>query len=341
MNEDYLDFIAGYIKKLEEAENLDVIELGYDRYEDNLFDIIIEIGNVFEKELPQIKESVFLHHDSLNRDIDITKGILKKFLIQNGYKKINNQDNSAINKFWISFKVYFEQELPNKDYLKSQYIGYNNFNGGVYFIDIDYNYQYKLHYGIDYSEPKDIGDIKMFIELAFNQWIENRYEFTKDTNAIFQKFHLPFKLQKGKIIKSGYKTTNLDNRIINFSMLERKIQYAEEMILSQEVLDKKCALDYIIDSLQYIISIQEGKGINDKYATAAKKVSKYVDGKVYAVVKNEINELMKISNEYFDIRHNEYLNKAKEKREAISDSIFIEYLYNRAYALLYLLKIKQ
>ena len=62
---------------------------------------------------------------------------------------------------------------------------------------------------------------------------------------------------------------------------------------------------------------------------------------MYAVVKNEINELMKISNEYFDIRHNEYLNKAKEKREAITDPIFIEYIYNRAYSLLYILKLKQ
>lgn len=341
MNEEYLEFVAGYIRKLEEAENLDIIEIGYKRYADNIFDIIIEIGNVFEKELPEIKESVFLHYDSLNRDIDTTIGILKKFLIKNGYKKINNQDNSDINKFWTSFNTYFEKELPNKDYLKSQYIGYDNFDGGIYFVDIDYNYRYKLHYGIDYTEPKTIGDIKMFIELAFNQWIENRYEFTKDTNAIFQKFHMPFKLQKGKIIKSGYKTTNIDNKIINFSMLERKIQYAEEMILSQEVLDKKCALDYIIDSLQYIISIQDGKGIMDKYATASKKVSNNINGKMYAVVKSEINELMKISNEYFDIRHNEYLNKAKEKREAISDSIVIEYLYNRAYALLFILKIKQ
>lgn len=49
-----------------------------------------------------------------------------------------------------------------------------------------------------------------------------------------------------------------------------------------------------------------------------------MNGKIYAVVKNEINELMKISNEYFDIRHNEYLNKAKEKREAITDAVFIE-----------------
>lgn len=49
---------------------------------------------------------------------------------------------------------------------------------------------------------------------------------------------------------------------------------------------------------------------------------------------------MKLSNEYFDIRHNEYLNKAKEKREALEDLQFIEYLYNRVYALLYLLRLK-
>ena len=40
------------------------------------------------------------------------------------------------------------------------------------------------------------------------------------------------------------------------------------------------------------------------------------------------------------LRHNDYLNAAKEKREALNDSQFIEYLYNRAYAMLYLLRIK-
>ena len=49
---------------------------------------------------------------------------------------------------------------------------------------------------------------------------------------------------------------------------------------------------------------------------------------------------MKISNEHFDIRHNDYLNKAKEKRESLNDSQFIEYLYNRSYDLLYLLRLK-
>ena len=40
------------------------------------------------------------------------------------------------------------------------------------------------------------------------------------------------------------------------------------------------------------------------------------------------------------LRHNDYLNAAKEKREVLNDSQFIEYLYNRAYAMLYLLRIK-
>ena len=49
---------------------------------------------------------------------------------------------------------------------------------------------------------------------------------------------------------------------------------------------------------------------------------------------------MKIANEYSDIRHNEYLNKAKEAREIINDTSFIEYLYNRVYSLLYFLRLK-
>ena len=54
----------------------------------------------------------------------------------------------------------------------------------------------------------------------------------------------------------------------------------------------------------------------------------------------KLDELMKLSNEYFDVRRNDYLNAAKEKREALNDSQFIEYLYNRAYAMLYLLRLK-
>ena len=39
------------------------------------------------------------------------------------------------------------------------------------------------------------------------------------------------------------------------------------------------------------------------------------ESKLYTVIHNELEEINKIINEYFDIRHNEYLNKAKQKRK--------------------------
>lgn len=45
----------------------------------------------------------------------------------------------------------------------------------------------------------------MFIELAFKHWIKNdkRYDFNKDVNRIFSELRLPYRLQKGKIIKKN------------------------------------------------------------------------------------------------------------------------------------------
>lgn len=54
MNQEYLEFMASYLDKIDEAQNIDIEKIGYDRYAENLFDIIIEISNVFEKELPEI-----------------------------------------------------------------------------------------------------------------------------------------------------------------------------------------------------------------------------------------------------------------------------------------------
>lgn len=50
------------------------------------------------------------------------------------------------------------------------------------------------------------------------------------------------------------------------------------------------------------------------FSKAMTHIELYIkNGKVYAVVKKELEELMKLSNEYFDVRHNDYLNAAKEK----------------------------
>ena len=63
MNQEYLEFMASYLDKIYEAQNIDIEKIGYDRYDENLFDIIIEISNVFEKELPEIKTSILLRND--------------------------------------------------------------------------------------------------------------------------------------------------------------------------------------------------------------------------------------------------------------------------------------
>lgn len=252
-----------------------------------------------------------------------------------------------IKKFWLSFTTWFEDELPGTGILKAYYEDYDNWNGGIYYLGIDFEKEYRLHYGIDYSdilklEVPQMEDIKMFIELAFHEWVifEKRYDFTVMVNKRLSRFSIPYRLQNGRLIQEGYKTSYYLDKILNYSMFERKIRYSEEMITSREYLDKKSALDYIIDALQFILSVQDSEKVILKYKLAAKSVNEDKNSKVYAVVKAEIEEIMKISNEYFDIRHNEYLNKAKQAREPIQDLAFIEYLYNRTYALLYLLRIK-
>lgn len=258
---------------------------------------------------------------------------------------IVKEDN--IKKFWVSFTTWFENELPGTGILQAYYEDYDNWNGGTYYLGIDFEKEYRLHYGIVYSdilnlELPQMEDVKMFIELAFHEWVifEKRYDFTVMVNKRLSRFSIPYRLQNGRLIQEGYKTSYYIDKILNYSMFERKIRYSEAMITSREYLDKKSALDYIIDALQFILSVQDGEKIVQKYKLAAKSVNEDENSKVYAVVKAEIEEIMKISNEYFDIRHNEYLNKAKQAREPIQDLPFIEYLYNRAYALLYLLRIK-
>ena len=207
---------------------------------------------------------------------------------------------------------------------------------------------FRLYRGTDYpnslrNNTGDITDIKSFIEIAYKYWIKNNgkahYDFTVEVNERFKIFKLPYKLQNGILLKQGYKTTFGIDKILNYRMFERKIRFSEDMINSSDLLEKKSALDFLIDSLQYLISIQEGNR-SKQYAQLAITVNPDVNSKVYAVVKSELNELMKISNEYFDIRHNDYLNGANQQREALNDSQFIEYLYNRAYSLLYLLRLK-
>lgn len=260
----------------------------------------------------------------------------------------NDSSKDDLNRFWTSFSTWIEKSEIVYEFFKPELTQYDNWNGGMYFLDINYDEEYRIYYGESYphfvieNRGIEINELKDYIEIMYERWIipEKHYQFTIEINKMFDKFHVPYKLSSGKIIGKGYKTTERIEIILNQRMFERKIAFSEEMIMSNEMLDKKCALDYIIDALQYYISVQDAANIDKKYSAAAKTVSEDQNTKTYAVVKTEIETLMKLSNEYFDIRHNEYLNKAKERREVLEDMQFIEYLYNRAYSLLYLLRLK-
>lgn len=46
-------------------------------------------------------------------------------------------------------------------------------------------------------------DIKMFIELAFHEWVifEKRYDFTVMVNKRLSRFSIPYRLQNGRLIQ--------------------------------------------------------------------------------------------------------------------------------------------
>lgn len=75
-------------------------------------------------------------------------------------------------------------------------------------LGIDFEKEYRLHYGIDYSdilklEVPQMEDIKMFIELAFHEWVifEKRYDFTVMVNKRLSRFSIPYRLQNGRLIQ--------------------------------------------------------------------------------------------------------------------------------------------
>ena len=321
-----------------------------DNDSNDIFDLLIEVANVFQTDIPEIQSSILLRNGTEVRDANTVIALLKLYLANNNieYREKENEENIEIKRFWSSFILWFETELVEQELLKSNYLRWDNWDGGSWFLEMDYDYEFRLHRGIDYPDSLknntgEMSDVKMFIELAYKYWIKNdgksHYAFTVEVNDRLNIFKLPYRLQNGTLLKQGYKTTYGIDKILNYRMFERKIRFSEDMINSNDLMEKKSALDFLIDSLQYLISIQEGNRTK-QYSQLALSVNQNMDSKVYAVIKSELTEVMKLSNEYFDIRHNDYLNDAKQQREALDDSQFIEYLYNRAYSLLYLLRLK-
>lgn len=240
-----------------------------DNDSNDIFDLLIEVANVFQTDIPEIQSSILLRNGTEVRDANTVIALLKLYLANNNieYREKENEENIEIKRFWSSFILWFETELVEQELLKSNYLRWDNWDGGSWFLEMDYDYELRLHRGIDYPDSLknntgEMSDVKMFIELAYKYWIKNdgksHYAFTVEINDRLKIFKLPYRLQNGILLKQGYKTTYGIDKILNYRMFERKIRFSEDMINSNDLMEKKSALDFLIDSLQYLISIQEG-----------------------------------------------------------------------------------
>lgn len=269
---------------------------------------------------------------------------------EKGRIESRKREAKPLMQFWMALNTWLDDESQDPASLysekyKSSYFNFD-FDNWYTVAEVDIDKLYKTIYGHSYVEITEknisIQYIKEYVELYFKEVVEldkGRFAFTVKVNDLFGRFNLPYKLQKGKVIQLGYKTSFRFSRIENYEQFERKIAYASEMILYGEFIDKHSALNYIADAFCYLQSL---------YKTDRKKFIELVNAdnntNIYKVIKDEIEFVNRIINHDFDIRHNELQgipkNGVSNNRETLKDPIFVEYLYNRINALLSLLRIK-
>lgn len=165
----------------------------------------IEIANIFDEEIPQIKNTILLQHGTEIRDANITIGLLKLYLANHGirYEQEEDEKNIRIKHFWSAFILWFENELPNLELLQDKYVHWDNWDGGTWFLNLNYDYEFKKYKGVGYPESLknntgNFEDIKTFLEIAYKYWIINEgkthYDFTVEVNERFQIFRLPYRM---------------------------------------------------------------------------------------------------------------------------------------------------
>lgn len=258
-------------------------------------------------------------------------------------------ENEKLERFWTAFITWFDNIGSAENIVKSEYFEWDDYRGN--YVSVNYNYLYKLNYGIPYLNVADnlsFDNVKNFIELTYKEVLsidKGRLLFTIKVNDLFTNFKLPYKLGKGKLTLTGYKTSEEIDYILNFEQFERKIKYSEDMIMRRDFMEKHTALNYISDAFCYFFSIFKDNGTekldDDKvFIQLATMVCKDQNSKAYKLVKQEIVDVKRIINDDYDIRHNEYYTTQKSvKREVLTDIKIIEYLYNKIYSLLFILRL--
>ena len=93
--------------------------------------------------------------------------MLIKYLADSGseYKGKSIEENVNEKRFWNSFIHWFETELPGLELLDGKYLRWDNWDGGIWLLDLDYDHEFTLHRGTVYPDSLknntgDFNDIK-------------------------------------------------------------------------------------------------------------------------------------------------------------------------------------
>lgn len=102
-------FVQDYIDRLNnELSDFNASEPeGYNQAERDLFDTILEIRNIFSKDLPQIEDAILINSGSGVRDAKSVLGILKLYLIS------EDSDENNDNSFELTNPLTEEKQKPN------------------------------------------------------------------------------------------------------------------------------------------------------------------------------------------------------------------------------------
>lgn len=359
-----------YKMKIEEQLQL-MVQSEIDSFERNYFDALDVYFSTIRNALPlydfiKIQFSIerICEYFKVDRssDFESLKELRAALFDYNANTNTKNKENEKIQKFWLSFFSWYNNEKNTGSHIfddkyRIGHYEYDSFEREIW-IDDGVDIKEEIPYQIEYGEKLQLNidsvftfqEIKKYLELIYSKFLKSgtdgRYPFTKQVNDTFTKFGLPYKMTGGKIKKQDYKTSFIPEKILNYEQFERKIAFSEQMILYDDFMDKHSALQYIADAFCFFYSLFKNDGttiFTDEKTNIkiAEMVHSNKNEKQYALIKSEIENVKKIINSDYDIRHNEYYrSEDKSKREALTDIYLVEYLYNRIFALLYILRLK-
>lgn len=247
-------------------------------------------------------------------------------------------------KFWEAFKAYIE-ELRQEGWLSGEFGGYLGLIGNYpqWYVEKEkLNLKMTQEIGsplFPLNELEQMPDSETLFKLIefFFKYVskpvkigtsysydsqQGRYEYTIRINQLFDNFHLPFRLEKGKVKYLHSPVFDKYISEIDFNIPDEETQnlilLALEKFYSRKFEDQKIGLEKLVDALQRITS-WENRNKRKSIDTILEKIS--IDENIKEFLDKELKKLKEVANDRFMIRHTE------KGKIPIKDKDLLEYLF--------------